>query len=79
MGIYAGAASNKTQPLSLSYVDAAQQINQYCGPNFVNGTIPGVGASGSAQSGASAMSIQIRGQWMVPWAATLATLLTVGW
>ncbi len=50
MGVFAAAASNRSQPLSLDYVNAAQQINQDCGPNFVNGTVPKVGASGSGQN-----------------------------
>lgn len=50
MNVFAAAASNRSQPLSQDYVNAAQQINQDCGPNFVNGTVPKVGASGSGQT-----------------------------
>lgn len=50
MGIFSSVAGNKTQPLSLDYVNAAQLLNQNCGPNFVNGTIPSLGASGSGQT-----------------------------
>ena len=39
MGIFASFASNKTQPLSATYVTAAQQIDQICGPTFVNSSI----------------------------------------
>ena len=54
MDIFAAAASNTTQPVSVDYVDAAQMFNQNCGPNFVNGTIPNLGASGTGKtSGAS--------------------------
>ena len=41
MGIFAGAASNRTQPISLTYVDAAEMINLHCGPNYVNQSVPG--------------------------------------
>lgn len=39
MLIYTSFASNKTQPLSQTYVAAAQQVNIGCGPNFVNATV----------------------------------------
>ena len=53
MGLFAAAAGNKTQPLSLTYVDAASLVNVQCGPSFVNASVPG--ASGSS-SGAAAMA-----------------------
>lgn len=34
LGIFAQAASNKTQPLSLTYNSAAQQIDAACGSSF---------------------------------------------
>ncbi len=40
MSIFAGAASNATQPASRHYVSTAQVINLSCGPNFVNASIP---------------------------------------
>ncbi|KAI9886711.1 MAG: hypothetical protein M1823_001487 [Watsoniomyces obsoletus] len=40
MSIFAGAASNATQPASRHYLSTAQVINLSCGPNFVNATIP---------------------------------------
>lgn len=51
MAIFATAAGNKSQPLNLDYVDAAVMVNQDCGPNFVNGTVPS--ASGSSSSSAA--------------------------
>jgi hypothetical protein len=39
MAVYDSFAGNSTQPLSKTYVNAAQQINIGCGPNFVNTTI----------------------------------------
>ena len=49
--MFATAAGNKSQPLNLDYVDAATMVNQECGPNFVNGTVPS--ASGSSSSSAA--------------------------
>ncbi|CUS09248.1 unnamed protein product [Tuber aestivum] len=39
MAIFASTAGNSTQPLSTTYVSAAEQINIGCGPNFVNSTV----------------------------------------
>lgn len=47
MAVYANAASNRSQPLNLDYVDAANMVNVMCGPTFVNASIPDAG-SGSA-------------------------------
>lgn len=77
MSVFADAAANKTQPLSLSYVNAAQQINQNCGPSFVNGTIPNIGASGNGQTDGSAPSLT-NGQGWVAAAVFLATAMFVG-
>ena len=57
MDVFAAAASNKSQPLSLDYVNAAQQINQDCGPNFVNGTIQNVGSSGTGEMSAASQMV----------------------
>ena len=78
MGIYASAATNKAQPLNLDYVDAAQQVNQYCGPNFVNGTIPGVGSSGTAEGGASGLIPRCK-NGMVISAVVMGTFMVLGW
>ena len=51
MALFAQNAENKSQPLSLDYVVAAGLINQDCGPNYVNATIPA--ASGGSASGAT--------------------------
>ena len=53
MGLFADAASNKTQPLNLDYVTAAGQIDRDCGPGFVNTTIPGVGTKGDGGTSAA--------------------------
>ncbi|KAF2110056.1 hypothetical protein BDV96DRAFT_501636 [Lophiotrema nucula] len=38
MAIFSSFGGNATQPISKTYNTAAQQINTYCGPNFVNGS-----------------------------------------
>ena len=51
MALFAQEAENKSQPLSLDYVVAAELINQDCGPGYVNATIPT--PSGGSTSGAT--------------------------
>lgn len=76
MDVFAAAASNKSQPLSRDYVNAAQQINQHCGPSFVNGTIPNVGASGNGQTSSAAPQVY-RPDWGLP-AVMFLTAMLVG-
>lgn len=40
MGVFAGYASNRAQPLADTYTNTAQQISMGCGPNFVDATVP---------------------------------------
>ncbi|KAI9849631.1 MAG: hypothetical protein M1837_002756 [Sclerophora amabilis] len=47
MSIFANAASDSRQPLRKNYVNAAQQIDLNCGPDFVNSTIPTMSSSAS--------------------------------
>ena len=49
MAIYALAATNKTQPVSVTYVNTAQVIDVNCGPTFVNSTIPVVQTTSGTQ------------------------------
>jgi hypothetical protein len=39
MNIFRAAASNSTQPVSKTYLTAAQQINMACGPEYIIETI----------------------------------------
>ena len=39
MAIYRSYASNDTQPLSRTYVSAAQQVNMACGPDWVSNVV----------------------------------------
>ncbi|KIW02664.1 uncharacterized protein PV09_06101 [Verruconis gallopava] len=39
MGIFRSYASNSTQPISTTYVSAAQQVNMACGPEWVSDVI----------------------------------------
>lgn len=45
MAVFNPFAGNSTQPLSKTYVKAAQQINIGCGPTFVNSTVQPVSNS----------------------------------
>ncbi|KAI9668686.1 MAG: hypothetical protein M1829_005299 [Trizodia sp. TS-e1964] len=40
MALFSNAASNASQPISQTYVQAAQLIDISCGPTFINTTIP---------------------------------------
>jgi TctA family transporter len=48
MAIFASFGGNLTQPISKTYNTAAQQINTYCGPGFVNGTATPLKGAASA-------------------------------
>jgi hypothetical protein len=50
MTIFQGAASNQTQPVSRTYITAAQQINMACGPDYVPETIEYKPTSGSGRA-----------------------------
>ena len=58
MAMFAATASNKTQPITLTYIDAARMVNLQCGPNFVNQSVPGASSSSSgARATPSAMGL----------------------
>lgn len=57
MAIFANAASNRTQPVSKLYEQAAQQIDLGCGPNFVNATVPTSKGASSPATAAAALGI----------------------
>lgn len=75
MGVIATSASNKTQPSSLTYVNAAQMINQQCGPNFVNATIPPPANSGSGSS--AIPSVIIPGRWLGAFTVLIGMIPTI--
>ena len=50
MNIFAGAASNLSQPVSSDYNNAAIQIDQVCGPTFVNATVKPIQGTQSSNS-----------------------------
>lgn len=56
MAIFANEAMNKTQPLSLDYVDAATRVNDMCGPAFVNASVPTAGSSSGGRGSNAAAS-----------------------
>jgi len=56
MGLFAQAAGNQSQPLSLTYVNSAQMVNLKCGPAYVNASVPNASGGSSGKSGAAALS-----------------------
>ncbi|MCJ1300784.1 hypothetical protein MMC08_003583 [Hypocenomyce scalaris] len=73
MNIFHAGADDPTEPVSADYVNAAQQIDLGCGPDFVNTTVPVVtGKSAAAAAGRSVPSLVL---------AALATVavVVVGW
>ena len=67
MKVFAGAATNATQPVSPVYVSAAEQINVACGPDFTNSSVVVQSGARSVQHGAQLGSL----------AALLLVLLSV--
>lgn len=77
MALYAAAASNKTQPLNLDYVQSATLVNEMCGPNFVNASIPSAHSSSSGGGNkSSAPSLRAAEGWLL--SALLAAAATMG-
>ncbi|KAL9123650.1 MAG: hypothetical protein Q9217_006937 [Psora testacea] len=68
MDVFSATASNKTQPITLTYVNAAQMVNLQCGPNFVNQSIPG--ASGKSAAAINSPSGRV-------WTASLTALVGI--
>lgn len=64
MNIFAAAASNLSQPVSSDYNSAAVQIDQVCGPTFINSSVTPI--QGSQQSNSAAGQLR---------RVTLSTLL----
>jgi hypothetical protein len=56
MGYFADAAANLTQPVSQTYVAAAQSINQACGADFVAGNVSVIAGS-APTSGAARLGV----------------------
>ncbi|KAH0336225.1 hypothetical protein KCU81_g8680, partial [Aureobasidium melanogenum] len=60
MSVFASAATNRSQPLSMVYGTAAAMIDLTCGADFVNAsipTVPSTGAASSVQSGLGLVGI----------------------
>ncbi|MCJ1331093.1 hypothetical protein MMC10_007780 [Thelotrema lepadinum] len=56
MSYFAAAAQNLSTPLGQDYGSAAVQVNQGCGPSFVNATVQPIAGTGGT-SGASTISL----------------------
>lgn len=54
MAIYRSYASNTTQPLSRTYVAAAQQVNMACGPDWVSDAVETTSSASLARIASSA-------------------------
>ena len=76
MAVFANAASNRSQPLNLDYVDAANMVNVMCGPTFVNASIPdaGSGTGGGTKKSAAASTLDAR--W-VGWMGVMVVMVVV--
>ena len=75
MAIFADAASNLSQPISTDYAAAAVQIDQGCGPTFVNSTVTPIQgtqpkSAAVVSSAASLMAVVV--------AAVMGVLITCG-
>ncbi|KAF1991822.1 hypothetical protein K402DRAFT_416350 [Aulographum hederae CBS 113979] len=68
MIIFAGSASNATQPISQTYGNAAQQINIGCGPEFVNDNV-------MVNSGSSTVLGLLAGGGLPRWVVLLTLLI----
>ena len=77
MAVFANAASNRSQPLNLDYVDAANMVNVMCGPTFVNASIPdaGSGNGGGTKKSAAASTLDVK--W-VAWIGVVVMVVVVG-
>ena len=53
MGVFEAQAGNSSQPISFVYAQGAQLINQQCGPNFVNQSVPTGGGGNKSTSAAN--------------------------
>lgn len=74
MQVFQTTAGNATQPVSSDYVSAATQIDEGCGPGFVNATVP-MTKKGSA---AAARNASRAGSMATVIAAAAALLLLCG-
>lgn len=75
MAVYADAASNRSQPLNLDYVDSATMINEMCGPTFVTATVPNAGTRSGGGGGGKTSAARARGSvdaaWWKKWSGLL--------
>ena len=75
MAIFATAAANLTQPVAGTYVTAAQQIDQGCGPTFVNSNVTPI--QGSASSAVSVVLEAVSAFKVLLSAAAVAVFLVI--
>lgn len=72
IAIFATAAGNRSQPMSLTYTSAATMIDLNCGPNFVNQTVPAAGGQGPASGSPRAREMSA---WLLGAAVAVAAVM----
>lgn len=63
MADFQAQAGNQSQPISLTYTQGAQLVNQQCGPNFVNQSAPSSGG-GNSKNTSAADPIAMASKWL---------------
>ena len=75
MEIFADAASNLSQPVSTDYVAAAVQIDQGCGPTFVNSSVTPIQGT---QPKSAAVGVRAANLMAAVVAVAMGVLITCG-
>ena len=70
MAVLESQAGNQSQPISLTYAQGAQLINQQCGPSFVNQSVPNAGGGNGKSASAASSTIGVSG-WLGAAAAVM--------
>lgn len=74
MADFQAQAGNQSQPISLTYTEGAQLVNQQCGPNFVNQSAPTSSGGNSKGTSAAAPNAVVSG-----WLGTAVVLIGAAW
>ena len=78
MNVFDQAAGNKSQPISLTYVDGAQLVDITCGPGFVNASAPATMAGTGDGSGGKNAGNTLKSSVPSLWALTLFIATVIG-
>ena len=63
MADFQAQAGNQSQPISLTYTQGAQLVNQKCGPGFINQSAPST-AGGNSKSASGAGPMAMASEWV---------------